>query len=97
MLFSVKIPIAHGLMTISVIYFVMTAIPTVTLAELGVRGSVSLYFIGEYFRKLGEISDSINLGIVSSTSALWLINLAVPALLGTLFVYRLTFFRKRKA
>jgi len=97
MLFSVKIPIAHGLMTISVIYFVMTAIPTVTLAELGVRGSVSLYFIGEYFRKFGEVSDTINLGIVSSTSSLWLINLAVPALLGTLFVYRLTFFRKRKA
>ncbi len=97
MLFSVKIPIAHGLMIISVVYFVMTAIPTVTLAELGVRGSVSLYFIGEYFRKFGEVSDKINIGIVSSTSALWLINLAIPALLGTLFVYRLTFFRRRKA
>ncbi len=97
MLFSVKIPIAHGLMIISVIYFVMTAIPTVTLAELGVRGSVSLYFIGEYFRSIGEVSDKINIGIVSSTSALWMINLAIPALLGTLFVYRLTFFRKRKA
>ena len=97
MLFSVKIPIAHGLMIISVIYFVMTAIPTVTLAELGVRGSVSLYFVGEYFRNIGEVSDKINIGIVSSTSALWMINLAIPALLGTLFVYRLTFFRKRKA
>jgi len=97
MLFSVKIPILHGLMIISVIYFVMTAIPTVTLAELGVRGSISLYFIGEYFRTLGEVSDKVNIGIVSSTSTLWLINLAIPALLGTLFVYRLTFFRKRKA
>jgi hypothetical protein len=97
MLFSVKMPIAHGLMIISVVFFVMTAIPTVTLAELGVRGSISLYFIGEYFRSFGEVSDKINIGIVSSTSTLWLINLALPAVLGTLFVYRLTFFRKRKA
>lgn len=97
MLFSINIPIAHGLMLISVIFFVMTAIPTVTLAELGVRGSISLYFIGEYFKNFGEVSDKINIGIVSSTSTLWFINLAIPALLGTLFVYRLTFFRKRKA
>ncbi|MCD4696020.1 MAG: lysylphosphatidylglycerol synthase domain-containing protein [Bacteroidales bacterium] len=96
MMFSVEIPITHGLMVISLVFFIMTAIPTVTLAELGVRGSVSLYFIGLYFERFGEISDKINIGIVSSTSTLWLINLAFPALLGTLFVYRLTFFRKKK-
>lgn len=96
MMFSIDIPLIHGLMIISLVFFVMTAIPTVTLAELGVRGSVSLYFIGQYFERFGEISDKLNIGIVSSTSTLWLINLAVPALLGTLFVYRLTFFRKRR-
>ncbi|MCB0805581.1 MAG: flippase-like domain-containing protein [Bacteroidales bacterium] len=96
MTFSVEIPLLHGLMIVSMVFFIMTAIPTVTLAELGVRGSVSLYFIGLYFERFGEISDKINIGIVSSTSTLWLINLAIPALLGTLFVYRLTFFRKKK-
>lgn len=96
MMFSVDIPLIHGLMIISLVFFVMTAIPTVTLAELGVRGSVALYFIGQYFGRFGVIPDKINIGIVSSTSTLWLINLAIPALLGTLFVYRLTFFRKRR-
>lgn len=95
MLFSVEIPLLHGLMIISMVFFVMTAIPTVTLAELGVRGSVSLYFIGQYFELFSVRTDSINIGIVSSTSTLWLINLAIPALLGTLFVYRLNFFRKK--
>jgi len=95
MMFSVKIPLIHGLMIISLVFFVMTAIPTVTLAELGVRGSVSLYFIGLYFEKFAELTDKINIGIVSSTSTLWFINLAIPAILGTFFVYRLTFFRKR--
>ncbi|MEZ5081838.1 MAG: lysylphosphatidylglycerol synthase domain-containing protein [Bacteroidales bacterium] len=96
MMFSVDIPLIHGLMIISLVFFVMTAIPTVTLAELGIRGSVSLIIIGKYFERFGELTDKINLGIVSSTSTLWLINLAIPALLGTLFVYRLTFFRKRR-
>ncbi len=96
MTFSVEIPLLHGLMIISMVFFIMTAIPTVTLAELGVRGSVSLYFIGLYFERFSVLTDQINIGIVSATSTLWLINLAVPALLGTLFVYRLTFFRKKR-
>lgn len=96
MTFSVQIPLLHGLMIISMVFFVMTAIPTVTLAELGVRGSVSLYFIGLYFERFLQLTDQINIGIVSSTSTLWLINLAIPALLGTFFVYRLTFFRKKR-
>jgi hypothetical protein len=95
MAFSVQIPILHGLMIISLVFFIMTAIPTVTLAELGVRGSVSIYFIGLYFEKFAVLSDKINIGILSATSTLWLINLALPAIMGTFFVYRLNFFRKR--
>jgi hypothetical protein len=96
MMFSVKIPFLHGMMIISLIFFVMTAIPTVTLAELGIRGSVALQLVGLYFERMGMLSDKIEIGILSATSTLWLINLAFPALLGTLFVYRLTFFRRRR-
>ncbi|MBN3035334.1 MAG: flippase-like domain-containing protein [Bacteroidales bacterium] len=95
LLFSVEIPLFHGLLLISIVFFVMTAIPTVTLAELGIRGSVSLYFIGNYFIHFGILTDRLNMGIVSAASALWLINLAIPALMGTFFVYRLKFFSKR--
>jgi uncharacterized membrane protein YbhN (UPF0104 family) len=96
MMFSVDIPFLHAMIVIAMIFFVMTAIPTVTLAELGIRGSVSLQLIGLYFERFSELTYPIELGILSSTSTLWLINLAFPALVGTLFVYRLTFFRKRK-
>jgi uncharacterized membrane protein YbhN (UPF0104 family) len=95
MTYSVEIPLVHGLMIIAVVFLIMTAIPTVTLAELGVRGSVSLYFIGLYFERFSVQTDEINLGIISSSSSLWLINLAIPAILGTFFVYRLRFFRKQ--
>jgi hypothetical protein len=96
MMFSVRIPFLHGLMIISMIFFVLTAIPTPTLAEIGVRGSVALELIRLYFERTGAMTYKIELGILSSTTTLWLINLVVPALLGTLFVYRLTFFRNRK-
>lgn len=94
MMFSVEIPLLHGLMIISLIFFIMTAIPTITLAELGIRGSISLYFIELYFENFGTLTDKITIGIVSSSSSLWLVNLAIPALIGTLFVSRLNFFRK---
>jgi hypothetical protein len=96
MMFSVDIPFFHGMMIISMIFFVMTAIPTVTLAELGIRGSVALQLVGLYFERMGTLTDQIDIGILSATSTLWFINLAVPALLGTLFVYRLTFFRRKR-
>jgi hypothetical protein len=40
------------------------------------------------------MTDSILIGILSAASLLWVINLAVPAVIGTLFFYRLRFFRK---
>jgi hypothetical protein len=96
MTFSVDIPLHQGLLIISIVFFIMTSIPTVTLAELGIRGSVSLYFFGLYFEHFGELTDRINIGILSSSSSLWLVNLAFPAILGTFFVYRLKFFRKQE-
>lgn len=95
LMFSVEMPLGHGLMIIAIIFFVMTAIPTVTLAELGIRGSVSLYFIQLYFERYSVVTDQINAGIISTSSTLWLVNLAVPALLGTFFVLKLKFFSKR--
>lgn len=93
-MFSVEIPFFYGMVTISVFYFVMTAIPTVTLAELGIRGGVSVYVFSLYFEKYGVISDSLELGIMASSSVVWLVNLVLPAIIGTFFVNKLRFFRK---
>jgi hypothetical protein len=96
MLFSIEIPLFHGLMIISIVYFIMTAIPTVTLTELGIRGAVSVYFISQYFITFGEYSELIKFGIFASSFALWIVNLALPAIIGTFFVFRLKFFRRKK-
>jgi uncharacterized membrane protein YbhN (UPF0104 family) len=93
-LFSVPIPIFYSFVLVSVIYFIMAVIPTITLAELGIRGSVSIYIIGLFFEKYSLLTNQINIGIFSASSTLWLINIILPAIIGTIFVYRLKFFRK---
>ncbi len=92
--FSVDVIFSQSIMIVSIIFLVMTALPTVTLAELGIRGSVTLYFFGLYFEKHGLPIEQSNIGTILASSALWIINLAIPALLGTLFVFNLKFFRK---
>jgi hypothetical protein len=85
-IFSVDVDYLHAMMMISMTYFVMTAIPTIAITELGVRGSMAVHF-------LGMIATDIT-GIFTASSMLWLINLAVPALVGIIFIFDLRFFRK---
>jgi hypothetical protein len=94
-LFKINIPFIEGIMMISLIFFILTAIPTIALSELGIRGSVAIYILGLYFEKLNIINPDINIAIIASSSTLWLINLAIPSLVGSLFVFNLKFFRKK--
>jgi uncharacterized membrane protein YbhN (UPF0104 family) len=90
--FGLSIPYPSALLLIAMTYFVMAAIPTVALADLGIRGSVSIYFIGSFF--LG--SQQVAAEILAASTLIWLINLALPALLGILFINRLRVVRKPK-
>jgi MFS family permease len=93
-MFQVEIPLFPSLVITSLIFFVITVIPTVALTELGIRDSVSLYFFSIYFAGTGLADDTLSLGILLASTMLWVINLAIPALIGTIFVSRLKFFRK---
>jgi hypothetical protein len=72
----------------------MAVIPTIALTEIGVRGTVSLFIFGLYLSPEDIWSEQVKLGIASASTMLWIFNLALPAILGTLFVYSLRFFRK---
>jgi hypothetical protein len=58
-------------------------VPTIALSELGVREGVSIAV-------LSGISEN-TLGIISASFSLWIINIAVPALLGSLILLRIKF------
>ncbi|MAJ89900.1 MAG: hypothetical protein CMD08_01295, partial [Flavobacteriales bacterium] len=61
-------------------------IPTIAITEIGVRGSVALFFFG-------LVSNNV-VGILSATFVMWIINLVFPALIGMIFIFSLKFFRK---
>lgn len=88
--FGLEIPYFQAMMLISLTYFVMAAIPTVALADLGIRGSVSIFFIGIYFGGNTAAAASI----LSASTLVWIINLALPALLGVFFIRRISIIRK---
>jgi len=93
-LFNVNISYPNGIMLIALTYFIMAIIPTIALTELGIRGSVALYFFGLYFGQNSMAGTQVNLGIFAASTILWMINLGLPALIGTVFVFRLKFFRR---
>jgi hypothetical protein len=68
-------------------FFALAIVPTIALAELGVRGKISIYLFGAF--------STNTLGIVLTATAIWLINLVVPALAGSLFLLGIKFFRKK--
>ncbi|MBK6965686.1 MAG: flippase-like domain-containing protein [Bacteroidales bacterium] len=90
--FNLEIPVFNAFVLISMTYFVMTAIPTVALVDVGIRGSVAIYFISMYFPGSALVATSI----LSATTLIWIINLALPALFGLLFINRLTILRKSR-
>jgi uncharacterized membrane protein YbhN (UPF0104 family) len=92
--FAVPVPLFEGLIIIAIIFFIMTIIPTIALTELGIRGTVAIYFFGIYFTRFHMMNETISVGILAASTLLWIINLAIPALAGSVLLFRLNYFRK---
>jgi len=93
-IFGADLPVGQGMILIPVIYLAMAMVPTVALIELGIRGSVSIFVIGLYFSKFGIGNADTELAILTASTVLWFVNLIIPAILGTFFVFSLKFFRR---
>ena len=85
-IFSVEVSYINSMILITTMLFVVSVIPTVAIAEIGIRGSVALYLFG--------LLSNNSIGILSATFCLWIINLVLPALIGIIFIFTLRFFRK---
>jgi hypothetical protein len=83
-----------ALMLIAITYLLLAFIPSLAITELGTRGSVSVWLFGLYYTGAGNWGPEENLSVLMSSTLLWVINLALPALLGAFFVFRLKFIRR---
>jgi len=85
-LFGVNIAYADAIILIMIMLFVISVIPTIAITEIGIRSSVAIFLFG--------LISSNTVGIFSATFVMWIINLLLPALIGTAFIFTLKFFRK---
>lgn len=91
---GLELPLLHSLMLTSVIFFFLTAVPTIALSEFGVRGTIAVFVFGLYALSFSSLPAFYDMAVVSAAFFLWVINLAVPAVVGSVFVLRLRIFKK---
>ncbi len=78
---KVSISLYDTTVSISVMFLWLAILPTIAFLELGVRWQFALILLGGL--------SSNRLGISIAVTAIWFINLIVPALLGVFSVFRL--------
>ena len=71
---------------IMIMLLIVSIIPTIVFTELSVRGSVAVFLFG--------MITSNTIAVFSATFIMWIINFVFPALIGTVFVFSLKFFRR---
>lgn len=71
----------------SVLFLMMALIPTIALAELGLRGKISLQLLGLFTHN--------SLGVVLTSATAWAVNLMMPALAGSILILTLKVFKRK--
>jgi Lysylphosphatidylglycerol synthase TM region len=86
-LFNVGIDWWQSFWSVSIAFLVLAIIPSFAIAELGIRGRINLKILGLF---------SVNhLGITIATVSVWLINLVIPAVIGSLLILSIKVFKNR--
>jgi len=77
--FDIDITVINILLGLAQFYLVLLIIPTISIAEPGIRGIVAMAVFSQY-------TSNVEM-IIISISVLWLINIVVPALLGSVVMF----------
>jgi hypothetical protein len=73
--------------SVSIAFLVLAVIPSFAIAELGIRGRINLKILGLF--------SANHLGITMATVSVWLINLIIPAIIGSVLILSIKVFKNR--
>ncbi len=82
---NVEIPLGEGFIVAALFFWVMAVIPSIAVAELGVRGNVSLYLFHHF--------SPNTVGVLAATIGIWLLNLILPSIFGSILIMRMRLLR----
>jgi len=72
---------------ISVLFLMLAIVPSFEIADLGIRGKFSTELLSFY--------SANTVGIIGTTFGIWVINLFIPALAGSIFILSTKFFKDK--
>ncbi|MFI5196592.1 MAG: lysylphosphatidylglycerol synthase domain-containing protein, partial [Chitinophagales bacterium] len=85
---NVDIPLAEGFFMAALFFWILAVIPGIALIELGVRGSLSIHL----FKLISSTPPNI-VGMVAATAGIWLLNLIIPSIFGSILIIRMRLLR----
>ena len=85
-IFNLDISFFDSIVFTSILLLLISIVPTIAISEISIRASIAIFLFS-------YLTDNV-VGIVSATFVLWIVNLLIPALIGTIFIFTLKFFRK---
>lgn len=77
---AVEVPWAEGYFLCLLFFYALAVVPTIALAELGVRGAIGIYLFAPWC--------GAACGVLLATLSLWMLNLALPALAGAVLLWQ---------
>lgn len=77
----VDVPLAEGFGMAALFFWVIAVIPSIALTELGVRGTVSIFLFRHF--------SSNAVGILAATAGIWILNLIIPAIIGSFLIMKM--------
>jgi hypothetical protein len=79
---------ADIVMMVCILFFIQSNLPSLDLFDVGIRSVTALFFFNYVTNE--------NASVVACTASIWLINIIIPAILGSYFVFKMNFFGSPK-
>ena len=71
-------------MLVCILFFIQSSLPSLDLLDIGIRSATALFFF--------KYVTANNAAVVACIASIWLVNIILPAILGSYFVFKLNFF-----
>lgn len=85
--FIPDLPFLPMLMTIPLLFFIQSALPSLDLFDVGVRSITAGFLFGFLTHQ--------DVAVMAVAACVWFVNLILPAIVGSVFVFRINFFTNR--
>ena len=78
------LPVFPSMMMVFNNFFIQSALPTLDVIDVGLRGLTASKFFG--------FITNQQIAVLAAVSSIWFVNLIIPAILGSIFVFKIKFF-----